>query len=261
MSTPGSNTLRRAQFLQGKQTVNYYQQNARTTNAVGLIVNSFAAPIPLLCSVQPVQRNLYESLGLDFQKNYATIFVTRELIDLIQGKAGDRFSWNGRMWQVQSDMNWNGSDGWVSALSVDVGPDINTYLTVPYYTDPGATEFSNYTFLGGGAFTGKNVVVVDCHFWQIGDGFYDTLNLYKLTPGTVLNVNVSIGGVEQGAIDITADETGLATAPFGNNYPGLSSYGVVAGGIRPQFDVRLTISCSVVQTADIELRRGVLLTE
>ena len=255
MTTPGSNILRRAQFLLGKQTVNYFEQTTRQVNAVGLIAPSFEPPVALLCSVEPVQRNLYESLGLDFQKNYATIFITRNLIDLVQGKAGDRFGWNGRMWQVQSDMNWNGMDGWVSSISVDVGPDPNVYLKVPQYTDPGATEESNYTF-SGVQFTGKNMVVVDVPFWQIGDGFYKTILVSGLVPGTPLGFNVAINQVQQGSITFNADPAGYVTDEYPTPFPGLNSYGVVAGGLRPQFNVRLTISCAIGFTGDIELGRG-----
>lgn len=254
MSTPGSNTLRQALSIQGNQAFDYYQANGRGVNASGDFVSAFLPPVQLRGSVQAVQRSLYEQLGLDLQKNYVTLYVTKYLQDLSRGTQGDQFSWNGRIWQLESNVDWAVQDGWIGVLCCDQGVDKNIFKSLGFYTDPGVTDVSTVQFLGQSIPAGAQLVI-DAPIWTVGNAYYSPLVFSGLTEGDTIDVNVSIGGVQQGSLTVTADGSGIATDAPGH-YPGLSSYGVVAGGLRVQCNVRLTISSATVTTADIALSRG-----
>jgi hypothetical protein len=90
-------------------------------NAARQWVPTFAAPITLQASIQAVQRSKYESLGLDFQKNYIKIFAAANLINLARDSAGDRIVYGGRLYQMTNTNQWFAQDGWASCIAVDTG--------------------------------------------------------------------------------------------------------------------------------------------
>lgn len=117
---PSSNLLNMALTIIAKQTVTYFQYTGRTTNAIGYDVASFAAGIDLLGSWQPVPRDRYEYLGLDFQRNYVTFYVSKNILDIQRDVSGDQIEYNGKRWQCQSSNDWYAVDGWVGILCVEI---------------------------------------------------------------------------------------------------------------------------------------------
>lgn len=123
MIVPGSNLLNIALGVIAGQDVTLYRFTGRTTNAIGYDIASYAAGVPLTGSMQPVARNLYQTLGLDFRKNYATLYASADVQDVTRDGSGDQFGWNGRRWQAESNTDWLAVDGWKGVLLVDVGAD------------------------------------------------------------------------------------------------------------------------------------------
>jgi hypothetical protein len=121
MTVPGSNLLTRAARLIRLQSVSYRQYLSRSTNAAGFDVSTYAAPVAIKGSVQPVPRSMYERLGLDFQKNYVTLYTVTGVLDIARGAGSDQIDWNGRRFQIESETDWHAIDGWTGALCVDVG--------------------------------------------------------------------------------------------------------------------------------------------
>ena len=80
------------------------------------------APVTIQGSVQPVPRSMYEANGLDFQKDYFSVYTTAPLSDLRRDKAPDMLDWNGRRFNVESKTDWAKQDGWKGALCCDIGP-------------------------------------------------------------------------------------------------------------------------------------------
>lgn len=118
---PGSNLLNMAFGAIAQQTVAYYVNTGRTANSIGMQVPSFAAPVNVRGSFQPVPRSKYEYMGLDFQKNYFNFYVSRSVIDLARGVAGDQLVFNGKKFQCESKTDWFGIDGWDAVLCVEIG--------------------------------------------------------------------------------------------------------------------------------------------
>ena len=120
MPTPGSNILRKAQRLIKFQNVSYYEFLSRTQNAARQWVPSFNAPTNLRASVQAVDRMRYAQMGLDFNKFYVRIFASLNIIDLQRDSSGDRFIYNGDLYQMEDGQSWFAQDGWATALAIRI---------------------------------------------------------------------------------------------------------------------------------------------
>jgi hypothetical protein len=120
MTVPGSNLLNQAFTVIAQQTVNYYSNTGRTTNAIGFDISSYAAAALLKGSFQPVPRKLYQVYGLDLQKSYFTFYCSANVLDIARGVSGDQINFNGVRYQVESANDWFALDGWVGVLCVQV---------------------------------------------------------------------------------------------------------------------------------------------
>lgn len=117
---PGGNLLQTALGMIGNQTVAYRAFAGKSTNAAGVVVSTWADPVPLVGSVQAVPNVLLQQLGLDWSKDYVTFYCSREFSDPSRDRTGDRFDYGGAVYEVQSPTPWNAQDGWSSVLCVRV---------------------------------------------------------------------------------------------------------------------------------------------
>lgn len=120
MIVPGSNLLTLAQGLIGQQKVMWSRFLGQTTNAAGVKVPTWAAPVAMLGSFQPVSRSLLQTLGLDFNKNYANFYASANILDVIRNATGDRLVYAGRTYQVLSNTDWFAQDGWKGVMCIEV---------------------------------------------------------------------------------------------------------------------------------------------
>lgn len=117
---PGSNILNQALRVIAKQTFSYYAFISRTPNAAGLYVNTYASPISISGSVQPVARNLYQQYGLDFTKNYVMVYTPNNIIDIDRDRSSDQILFNSKAYQVLADTLWFPIDGWTACICIGV---------------------------------------------------------------------------------------------------------------------------------------------
>jgi len=119
---PGSCLLTSAMALIGATDgAMLYKFTGRTENNFGILVSTYASPVELIgVSIQPVNRKVYQQYGLDFQKNYITIWAPDDLQDLARDTSGDYITWNGRKWQLMSGRDWHAVDGWTTCIAVEV---------------------------------------------------------------------------------------------------------------------------------------------
>lgn len=120
MSVPGSNLLSQALTLIASQAITYLAYVSRSTNAIGMQVPVYAAPVTLMGSIQPVARQLLETLGLDLQRHYVNIYVSNSLIDIRRDVSSDRFQFAGATFQGISLTKWFSVDNWNAILCVEV---------------------------------------------------------------------------------------------------------------------------------------------
>jgi len=121
MIVPSSNLLNTAFNLISKTSFQWYPQSGRTLNEIGVWVSGYAAPITLYGSIQAVSRDVYQALGLDYQKNYISIHVSSPLVDIGRGHSGDKINWKGIDYQLTSEVNWYSIDGWTKVMAIELG--------------------------------------------------------------------------------------------------------------------------------------------
>ena len=120
---PGCNLLNMALRVIQRQSITYYQFSGRTLNSVGQDVTTYAAPVTIFGSWQPIPRNLNEEWGLDLQKDYFTFFSSNNILDVTRDVSGDQLVFMTKRYQVESDTDWYQLDGWKGIICCDIGAD------------------------------------------------------------------------------------------------------------------------------------------
>lgn len=120
MLVPGSNLLALAMGPIARQTLQHRTFVSRSTNAAGDYVSVFADPVTITGSFQAVNRNTYQLLGLNLQKDYANLYTQADVRTLDRDREGDLVDFAGETWQAESDQNWRAVEGWRKILCVRV---------------------------------------------------------------------------------------------------------------------------------------------
>lgn len=148
---PGQNILNMALSIIAKQTITYFAFTGRVQNVLGQWITQYAAPVNIVGSWQPVPRQLYQTYGLDLQKDYFTFYTSNNLLDLARDVSGDQVLFNGEIFQCESDNDWFALDGWKGVLCVRVGvpspQPVFGFSTLPWMN--GNLNFANGNFYGG----------------------------------------------------------------------------------------------------------------
>lgn len=148
---PGQNILNMALTVIAKQTVTYLQANGRRLNAIGQDITDYMNPKLIKGSFQPIQKNLYQSLGLDFQKSYFNFFVSKDVIDIRRDFSSDQLIFGNQLFQCLSCTEWIGVDGWVQVLCEYVGT--NQPNDKPIFGFDVKPAVSNYVNYGSGNYS------------------------------------------------------------------------------------------------------------
>ena len=118
--TPGSNLLNQALSIIQKQSFGLLKFIDRTTNDIGLDLPSYEPEVILSGSVQAVPRSLYQHLGLDWKKNYIMIYSSDNITGVERNSSGDKVTFAGKTFLVESENDWKPIDGWSGVLCVEV---------------------------------------------------------------------------------------------------------------------------------------------
>lgn len=120
MIVPGVNLLGLAARVLRFQDVQHRAYTGRTLNTVGDYVSAFADPVTIKASVQPVEKKLYQQLGLDLTKNYVYLWTSADIKPPKEERAGDLLEFDGLTYQAESDRHWRAMDGFTKMLAVEV---------------------------------------------------------------------------------------------------------------------------------------------
>lgn len=120
MMVPGSNLLKLAATVISQQEFIWHQFSARTTDARGIDIPSYSAPVTLKGSIQAVPRKAYKSNGLDYKKNYITIYCDTPVTGIERDSSGDRIEFNGKFFQALDENDWHPIDGWSGVMFAQV---------------------------------------------------------------------------------------------------------------------------------------------
>ena len=122
MIVPGANILKLALSVQGTQAVQWFvATGSAAAGTAGLKQTTFADPVIIQGSFQPVKKSLYQTLGLNLAKVYFNFYVPANVLPTGRNASGDELQINGRRYKVESDTAWFSVDGWQQLLCVDIG--------------------------------------------------------------------------------------------------------------------------------------------
>jgi hypothetical protein len=101
-------------------SVTWERVTGRAENAAGYTVSTYAAPVPIAADVQPVPRTKYESLGLDFAREYVTVYTRAGVVTVGRDESGDRITYGGKTYVCESGTDWQARSGWQAIVAVKV---------------------------------------------------------------------------------------------------------------------------------------------
>lgn len=104
----------------------------KTVNALGVFVNEYAAPVKYFGSIQALEQTQYEKLGLNFEREYRTVYASVQMKGLDKQPTPDILIFERRRWKVVRNTPWFAMDGWCGVV---VTPDDEN--TTPEAQDDG----------------------------------------------------------------------------------------------------------------------------
>ena len=93
----------------------------RETNDIGFDVDTFAPPVPLTGSIQPVDRSRYGYMGLDASKSYIVIYSQQLAQPVTQTDNPDQVAYMGRRYRIMSAADWHAPADYTGFMAVDIG--------------------------------------------------------------------------------------------------------------------------------------------
>lgn len=114
-----SNLLLQALTVIPPKTVIYkkFKGNVRKPN--GVLVPEYEEPITISMAIaQPVSKEAYQKLGLDFQKEYRKVWIPINAMAMSNQLSSDKFIIDNQTWNVWGDTIWETYDGWNEILVV-----------------------------------------------------------------------------------------------------------------------------------------------
>lgn len=115
------NILGMALTLIPEQTALLFRWISRETNEFGIDVDTFAHPVPLIGSIQPVDRSRYGYMGLNDSKSYIVIYSTEIARTVTNTENPDQVEYMGRRYRVMSAADWRVPAGYTGFMAVDIG--------------------------------------------------------------------------------------------------------------------------------------------
>lgn len=87
---------------------------------MGRDIPQFEKPVLLTGSVQPLSNRMYVQLGLDFNRNYKTVFCPALIQSITEKLQPDRIVYDNRTYEVVEDKNLYQTNGWTKVLVVEI---------------------------------------------------------------------------------------------------------------------------------------------
>lgn len=100
------------------ETIQYEHFIGCVVNDIGIAVPTYAEPIQIKASVQAVGDDFYKDLGLDFQKEYYTVYSNQRMYGVNEQEQPDRLTFHGKTFTVHKNTHWEEYNGWGSVVVV-----------------------------------------------------------------------------------------------------------------------------------------------
>jgi hypothetical protein len=122
MAVLGRSILNRALSRVGTDSVMYYQFTGRAINGAGINVSTYAFPVCVQGSLQPVAAQMLTVLGLDLARDYVQFYTQTSINDIERNKSPDQFVYNNIRYEVVSDTDWMKPQGFTGVMAVRISP-------------------------------------------------------------------------------------------------------------------------------------------
>lgn len=120
MNIPGANLLGMASRVIRFETIGHQAFASRCANSVGDFVSTFEPSVEIQGSIHPLEKKLYQMMGLNLSKNYVMLYTSASVSPAGRDREGDLITFGGKTWQCESDQNWASVDGFTKMLCVEV---------------------------------------------------------------------------------------------------------------------------------------------
>lgn len=117
------NLLAQALSTLPKSSVQWRRATGRELSARGQWVTTYADPVPLVGSMQPLSAKRLTDLGIDASRRYWEFWTKAPVVPVARGTSGDHLEWQGKTLQaeeVPGADDWLAMDGWQRLVLVEV---------------------------------------------------------------------------------------------------------------------------------------------
>lgn len=115
----GSNLLNIAHRIIPSADVTLLPFVSRDRQPNGNYLNVYGDPVTIIGNAQPVPRERYSMLGLDFNKNYLMVYSSSAIRDVGRGTSSDRIGYDNKRFCAIGDNDWQPVDGWHGVMFVE----------------------------------------------------------------------------------------------------------------------------------------------
>lgn len=119
---PGLNILELALSAITPQTGQWLKFTGNTQNSQGQDIPSYAEPVEVYGSFQPVDVRTVHEMGFDTSKKYRMFYTSNPIAITERATSPDVLIFYGRKYNVAGDADWYQQDGQKAVMLVDVGP-------------------------------------------------------------------------------------------------------------------------------------------
>ncbi len=116
----GFNLLATVQTVIGNQSFQVERWITSNVNSIGYNVDQYGPLITYSGNIQPVDRDIYKDLGLDFSKNYIEIYSVPYIDTLTRDDGGDRIHWNSNIYKADPLSRWAEADNYCIVRAVQI---------------------------------------------------------------------------------------------------------------------------------------------
>lgn len=102
------------------EKVRLYKAGGMAVDEYGIERPEYAEAEEIKASVQAVDNQMYQTFGLDLQKNYKLVYASVKLAGINSQEVPDRIEYDGKLYEVVRETDWSTYNGWSGVLVVEV---------------------------------------------------------------------------------------------------------------------------------------------
>lgn len=103
-----------------QQQLKLIKFTGNVTNDAGYDVPSYADPVDITGSIQPMSADTAARLGLDFRETRAVLYTSADIALAKEGTQPDRVEYGGKLYDAVSITDWRHQDDWAHFMLVAV---------------------------------------------------------------------------------------------------------------------------------------------